>query len=182
MKLSSAEKVNPVSEYNRSTFSTPHLFVFVRCIYFLHFTQFLYQGNWTWNLKLHFWCIIKFLLKCWDFYTNMAKLNNVSSKFKSMDPQLHILVKCLHILYPAFQSHPDVFSTNYRIPYSSPIPVFVFCNLFSFSTINFSHLLLLLDSFTLPLFDILDSNFQEKQHSLHYRWHNINVKIYTLTN
>jgi len=64
----------------------------LRCIYFLHFTQFLYQGNCTWNLTLHFWCIIKFLLKCCDFYTNMAKLNNVSSKFKLIDPQLHIPV------------------------------------------------------------------------------------------
>jgi hypothetical protein len=113
---------------------------------------------------------------------SMAKLNDVTSKFKYMAPQLHILVKFLHILYPAFRSHPDVFGTNYRIPYTSPIPVFVLCDLFSFSTINFSHLLLLLDSFTLPLLDILDSNFQEKQQSLHYRRHNINVKTYKLAN
>jgi len=151
-------------------------------ICFLHFTQFLYQGNWTWNLKLHFWYIIRFLLECWDFYTKMEKLNNISSKSKSMAPQLQILVKFLHILYPAFQSHPDVFSTKYRIPYTWPIPVFVFCDLFNFSTINFSHLLLLSDSFTLPLLDILVSNFQQKQHSLHYRWHNSNVKIYKLIN
>lgn len=92
-------------------------------MYFLHFTQFLYQGNWTWNLKLHFWCIIRFLLECWGFYMNMKKLNNISSKFKSMAPQLHILVKFLHILYSAFQLHPDVFSTNYRIPHTCPIPL-----------------------------------------------------------
>ena len=146
------------------------------CMYFLYYTQFLYQDKWIWNFKLHFWSITKFLLKCWDFYTNMSKPNNVTSKFKSMAPQLHILVKFLHILYPVFQPHPDVFSTNYRIPHTSPVLVFVFCDLFSFSAINFSHLLLLLDSFTLPLLDILDSNFQEKQHSLHYGWHNINVK------
>jgi len=174
--------VNYVSEYNRSTLFTHHLFVFVKSYIFFILHTILYQDNWTWNLKLHFWFIIIFLLKCWDFYMNMAEPNNVTSKFKSTAPQLHILVKFLHILYPPFQSHPDVFSTNYRIPYISPIPVVVSCDLFSFSTVNFSHLLLLLDSFTLPLLDILDSNFQEKQYSLHYRWHNINVKIYKLTN
>ena len=137
-------------------------------IYFLYFPQFYIKTIEHETSKLHFWCIIKFNLKCRDFYTNMTKPNNVSSTFKSMAPQLHILVKFLHILYPAFQSHL-VFITNYRIPYISPIPVFVFYDLFSFSTINFCHLLLLLDSFTMPLPDILDSNFQEKQHSLHYR-------------
>ena len=91
----------------------------------------------------------------------MEELFNVSSKFKSMAPQLHTLVKFLHLLYPVFQLHPDVVSTNYRTPYTSPILVFVFCDLFSFSTINFLHFLLLLDSFKVPLLDTLDSNFQE---------------------
>lgn len=135
-----------------------HIYIYM---YFLYFTKFLYQYNWTCNNKLHFWCNIKFLLKCWTFYTNMEEPYNVSSKFKSMAPQLHTLVKFLHLLDPVFRSHPDVVSTNYITPYTSPIPVFVFCDLFSFSTINFPHFLLLLDSFKVPLLDTLDSNFQE---------------------